>query len=455
MEETVKINNRTFYRNLVVIGIPITMQQLIGTILNMIDTIMIGSLMEEAIAAVGIANRWFFLYSLCLFGLYSGMSIFTSQYWGVRDYKNIRRVLGMALFIGLITGGFFCFVAVVFPKELMSLFIQDPVVIEYGVDYLQIIGITYVLSAVSLAYTFISRSVHLTKIPMIASIIALSINTCFNYLLIYGHFGFPVLGVRGAAIATVLARVIEMLLIFIFVYKVHKEHPLAGKFKELSDWGRKRLKEVLVQTLPVFINDGAWALGNTIYYIAFGFLGASSIAAIQIAFTLSDCFWAFFMGLGSACAVIVGNEIGRNDFKRADLLSKKLIKISFVVSFLGAIIMILLTFPVASLYNISEETKVLLELCILVMGIFLIPKNFDYLLNCGILRAGGDTKFCMLLDIITVWGLAVPLAFISVLVWHLPIYWVIAVVFSHELLKVVFLTYRYQTKKWHKNVIID
>lgn len=290
---------------------------------------------------------------------------------------------------------------------------------------------------------------------MVASIVALSINTCFNYLLIYGNYGFPALGVRGAALATLLARIIEMILIILFVYKVHHKHPLAASINELMDWNFKRFKQILTKTMPVFINDSLWALGNTVFYIAFGFLGAASIAAIQIAFTLSDCFWAFFMGVGSACAVIVGNEIGRSQFELAWKLSLRLIKISFILSIIATVLMILLMKPVASIYNITPETKVLLELCIFVIAIYLMPKNYNYLLNVGILRSGGDTKYAMLMDIIMVWGVAVPLAFISVLVWHLPIYWVITIVFTHEILKMFFLTHRYRTKKWLKNMIVE
>ncbi|KNZ42928.1 MATE family efflux transporter [Acetobacterium bakii] len=454
MENILKNDSQLFYKNLITIGIPIAMQQLVGTALNMIDTVMIGSLREEAIAAVSIANRWFFLYVVCLFGIYSGMSIFTSQYWGVCDIKNIRRILGMALTIGMAVGSFFCLVAVFFPVQLMSLFIQDPIVIQYGVEYLQIIGITYFLSAVSFAFTYVSRSVHRTKIPMVASVVALSINTCFNYLLIYGKFGFPELGVQGAALATVLSRIIEIVLMLFFIYKGPRQHPLAASVKELVDWDFKRLKEILKKGVPVFVNDSLWALGNTVFYIAFGYLGAASIAAIQIAFILSDGFWAFFIGVGSASSVIVGNEIGRNQFDLAWKLSLRLIKISCVLSIIATVFMILLMKPIGALYNITPETKILLERSIFVIAIYLLPRNINYLLNVGILRSGGDSKYAMLLDVIMVWGIAVPLAFISVLVWKLPIYWVIAIVYAQELIKILFLIHRYQTKKWLKNIIV-
>jgi putative MATE family efflux protein len=351
-------------------------------------------------------------------------------------------------------GSIFCVVAVFFPVPLMSLFIGDPLVIQYGTEYLQIIGITYLLSAVSFAFTYVSRSVHRTKIPMVASIVALSVNTWFNYLLIYGKFGFPELGVQGAALATVLARIIEIVLMLLFIYKGPRKHPLAASMKELIDWDFKQLKEILKKGIPVFINDSLWALGNTVFYIAFGYLGAASIAAIQIAFILSDCFWAFFIGVGSAASVIVGNEIGRNQFDLAWKLSLRLIKISCVLSIIATAFMILLMKPMGSFYNITPETKILLERSIFVIAIYLLPRNINYLLNVGILRSGGDSKYAMLLDVITVWGIAVPLSFVAVLVWGLPIYWVIGIVYAHEIIKILFLIHRYRTRKWLKNVIV-
>jgi len=196
--------NQQFYRTMVTIAAPIAIQSLIGTSLNMVDTMMIGSLGAESIAAVGIANRIFFLFILFVFGGFSGMSIFTSQFWGQKDLKNIHRVQGIMLTFGFLVSGLFMVLALLFPRQIMQIFIDDPQVISLGVSYMRIIAWSYPLTAMTFAYSYASRSVHRTKLPMAASMVALSLNTFLNFCLIYGNFGFPKWGVAGAATASAI-----------------------------------------------------------------------------------------------------------------------------------------------------------------------------------------------------------------------------------------------------------
>lgn len=441
-----------FYKTMLAIALPVALQSLISTTLNMVDTVMIGSLGESAIAGVGIANRIFFFYILCVFGTYSGMSIFTSQYWGVKDTLNIRRVMGIMLSIGTFLGLIFTIAAAFFPRPLLSIFIDDAQVIEEGAAYLRIVSFSYIVTAISFAFNYGSRSVHQTKIPLISSTLALLTNTFLNYVLIFGHFGFPVMGVRGAAVATLISRSLELVLILGFIYS-KKDHPLAGKFHEMFSYSFAMVKRTVTTALPVFVNESTWALGTTIYYVAYGLMGKEAVAAVQITYIISDFFQALFMGLGNAASVMIGNEIGRKKPDKAHRYGKQFLVLSSAFSILIGGLMILLRPMIIDLFRISQETRAMLFQTLLVVSIYLLPKMFTYIMIVGVLRAGGDTRYCMILDLLGIWLIGIPLAFLAVKVWHLPLHWVLSLVFFEEVLKSFITVPRFRGKKWIRRLI--
>lgn len=444
--------NQQFYRTMMTIAAPIALQSLIGTSLNMVDTMMIGSLGAESIAAVGIANRIFFLFILFVFGGFSGMSIFTSQFWGQKDLKNIHRVQGIMLSFGFLVSGLFMILALVFPRQIMRIFIDDPEVVRLGVSYLRIIAWSYPLTAITFAYSYSSRSVHRTKLPMAASMVALSMNTLLNYTLIYGHFGFPRLGVAGAATATVISRAIEMTILLGIIY-LRKGHPLAASRKEMRDYDLPMVKRVIKTAAPVFINEATWALGVTVYYIAYGFLGTEAVAVVQICYVVSDFFQSLFMGIGNAAAVMIGNEIGAGKESNAYQYGAKYLRMSVVLAIaIGAALYFSRTW-IVQFYSLDAETMDSLMKALAVVAAFQLPKMFTFVMIVGVLRSGGDTRYCMIVDLIGIWAIGVPLAFISTLVWHLPVHWVLACVFFEEILKSFITIPRFKSKRWVNNVI--
>lgn len=445
-------SDTNFYKPMMVIALPVVIQNLISIGLNMIDSIMIGQLGVNPLAAVGIANRVYFVFSMICFGIYSGSTIFIAQYWGVKDIKNIRKIFGMNLFLGTVLSVAFTVVVLIFPRQILSLFSDDITVINDGIIYLKIISISYLFTALSYAVSFNSRAIHKLKAPTIISAIAISVNTILNYFLIYGVAGFPRLEVAGAAIATVIARTIEFILMFIYIYKA-KDHPLAGKLKELMSWNLPMFKNTLKTSLPVIISESSWALGTTVYYIAYGMIGPSAIAVVQVAYIINDLFQSMFFGVGNAAAVMIGNEIGRNEMDKAYDYSRAFLKITLWLNVIISIGLFLVRNIIVNMYNFDPQTNLMLERSLIVFAIYMTPKMFTYMFICGILRSGGDTKFCMYLDLISIWIIGVPLAFFSVLVLKLPIYYVLAVVFSEELFKLVIVLKRYYSRKWINNLI--
>jgi len=435
-----------------IIALPVVIQHIISIGLNLVDTVMIGRLGEDFLAAVGIANRIYFLFTIFCFGLYSGASVFVSQYWGVKDIKNIRKVFGIELSFGILIALVTSLLVQLFPHQIMSIFIDEEYVISLGIQYLRIISFSYVVTAISFAISFNSRSVHLLKKPTIINAAAISLNTFLNYVLIYGKFGFPSLGVEGAAYATLIARSIEFILMVSLIY-FDKNHPFSANFKELTNWGMPMVKRVFRTSLPVVGNEAAWGIGTTIYYIAYGMIGPEAIAVVQVAFVISDFFQSVFFGIGNASAVMVGNEIGREKFDKAFDYSKKFIVITFSVAIIMSFLYFFSRNIIVAFYGFNTVTSSILNKTIIVSAIFLTPKMLTYLIIVGILRSGGDTKFCLILEFICVWAIGIPLSFFSVLVLKLPIHLVLALVFSEELVRLIIVLKRFESKKWINNLI--
>ncbi len=446
------IRDKAFIKTMLTIALPVIIQHIISIGLNMVDTVMVSELGENAISSVGLANRVYFIFTTICFGIFSGASIFISQYWGVRDTENIKKVFGIDLITGSILSILFSIFIFIFPRQILRLFINDANVINLGAQYMSIIAFSYFFTAISFAFSYNSRAVYRLKIPTIINAIALCINTFINWLLITGNFDFPALGVRGAAIATLIARIFEFSALLIFIYK-DEGHPLAGTLKELTSWDFKMLINILKTSLPVILSETAWSIGTSVYFIAYGYIGSYAIAVVQISYSISDFFQALFFGVGSACAIMIGNELGKSNYDQAVECSRKFIKLTLVLSIIFSTLLYMVKGYIIQFFNLSPETNYYLDKTLIVFCIYFTPKMFTYMFICGILRAGGDTKFCMFVDMISIWLIGVPISFISVLILKLPIHLVVASVFIEEAIKMLVTIKRYKSKKWINNLI--
>lgn len=442
----------SFYRMIFMIAVPIIIQNLISIGLNMADTIMIGKLGVNELAAVGTANRLYFIFSTLCFGIYSGASIYVSQYWGVRDILNIRKTFGIDIILGGGLSLVFTFAAFVLGPQILSLFTRDTLVIELGMQYLRPVALSYFFTSMSFAVNFNSRAIHNLKVPTLINIIALFANLFLNFCLIFGRLGFPKLGVAGAAWATLIARIGEFVLMFLFVY-LSDDHPLAGTPKELFQADSVLFRKVLKTSFPVIISEGAWSIGNTVYYIAYGLLGSSAIAVVQVASVVNDLFQSMFFGIGNASAVMIGNELGRKNKDNAFRYASTFLKMTLVINIIVSIALFFSRGAIMNLYNFDPITNSMLEKTIIVYAIYMTPKMFTYVLFCGILRSGGDTAICAFMDIIGVWVIGVPLAFFGVLVLDLPLHLVVSLVFFEEWIKLFFSFHRFRSKKWIRTLI--
>lgn len=450
MSLTSLFNDKKFLKTLFNLALPIALQNLILSSLNLVDTIIIGGLGEYAIAGVGIANQYFFLLNLVLFGVVSGSSIFTAQYYGDNDIPNIKRILGISIITSGTAAFIFFIVGFFFNSQIISIFSTDKVVVSIGSAYLRIIVFSYVITAITFSYSFTLRSIGQVKIPMVISIIALAINTILNYLLVYGYFGMPKLGTNGSAIATLIARTIEMILMITVVYS--QKLIIAAKVREMLDLSLDFIKNFFKITAPVILNESMWSLGVSMYAIAYARMGTEVIASTNISATIERITWVIFMGLGNACAVMIGNKIGEGNEDEAYLLAKRFIILCPILAILAGMIVFFTSGWTLSVYKVSPTVYNYSHNILMVFSIFLVAKVINYVSVIGIFRSGGDTKFCLILDTGGVWLIGVPLAFLGGLVLKLPIHLVYVLVYLEEVVKLMFCIPRVISKKWINNL---
>ncbi|QAA33176.1 MATE family efflux transporter [Clostridium manihotivorum] len=445
-------SDKKFFNATIKLALPIALQNFILSSLNLFDNIIIGGLGEVAIASVGLANQMFFLLNLVLFGVVSGASIFTAQYWGNKDLKNIKRVLGICLISSIAASSIFTLAALIFPKPIMSLFSNDPAVINMGANYLRIICLSYIVTAISFAYAATLRSIGQVKAPMFVSVTALAVNTVLNFTMVYGVAGIPGLGVYGSALGTLIARIIEFILMIFVVYKF--KFPLAAKPKELLDLSLDFVKKFFKVTIPVILNESLWALGVTVYSVIYAHMGTSIIASTNIVSTIDRLAMVIFLGFGNAAAIMIGQKIGEKDEKTAFLYAKRFIIMNPLIGILVGFVIYIGAPSILYAYNVSPEVHNYSKSLLHILGIFLCIKVFNYTNVVGILRSGGDTKFCLLLDIGGMWLVGVPLVALAGLYFNLPIDKVYIFVFMEEVAKFIVGFPRIASKKWINNLVI-
>lgn len=443
--------DKKFLRKTIAIGIPIAIQSLLNTTLNLVDNMMIGSLGESSIAAVGLANKVFFVFTLLLFGVVSGSSILTAQYFGKRDIKNIRRVLGMSLIIGLSGALLFMIAGLFIPKAVMRIFTPSEGTISIGASYLAIVAVSYPLTAITNCYISLLRATNKVKAPVFISLVAILVNVVLNYTFIFGNFGAPRLGVQGAAIATVIARLVECISILSVVYI--SKGPAAARIKELIGFDKEFIKKYFITVSPVIANEFMWGLGVTMYSLVYGRMGDRAVAAITITQNVEQICVVIFQGLSSATAVILGNELGANKLKDAEKHAKSFFILQLMLTIVMGFVCILIRNPLIDLFSVQKDVASDIIKCLTVFVCYLPFRMFNLINIVGVLRSGGDTKASLLLDITGVWCVGIPFAFLGGIVLGLPIYYVYAMITIEEVYKFILGFKRYKQKKWLKNIV--
>jgi putative MATE family efflux protein len=435
-----------FYRRLVFLALPIMLQYLLVSSVSFVDTVMIGIVSEPAIAAVGLGNQMFFLMTLFFFGVSSGAAIFTAQYWGAGDQKSLHKVMGIALMLSYAGALASFLVSVIFPSHIIQIFTDDPTVIILGADYIRIVAVSYLFTAAVMVYSASLRSTGDARTPLYISICAMVLNVLLNYLLILGKGGFPRLEVKGAAIATVIARGCEMALLLFIIYR--KQKPVAAPLKVLFGFDRVLVKKYIHTCLPVILNEVFWSLGMAAYKVAYARMGVQVITSVNVTESIQNIFFVVLSGITHATAILIGNRIGENDLNLARTYASRLL---FTGLLTGAALGALLAFfaPWLSLpFNLSGEVALMTTRSLIALGVLVPIKAYNMVLVVGVLRAGGDTRFSMFAELSGVWLIGVPCAFIGALLFQFPIWYLYLFIGLEEVFKFVAGVLRIKSGKW-------
>lgn len=442
---------RDFTRQFFRLALPIMVQSAVGALMFLVDNFMIGQLSESELAGVTQANRITFLFQLTMFGTVGGASVFFSQYWGKRDVAGVRQALGVGLVFSLVIASVFALPALLCPRTLMNLLIGPGAAQDAGTIYLPIVAVTYYMQAVTLMESSVLKSTEQVKLPMAASIAAIALNTCLNYLLIFGRMGFPRLGVQGAAIATVCGVLAEMLITLIASYRYGFAN--AARLHELRPKIPGFVPRFMRVVVPVMLNEAFWSLGTVMYSVAYGRMGEGAVAAISIFNNIEQLSSVILRGTTHACAVMIGMSIGAGREHEAQRDCWRML----LANLLGAFIMVIPVFFFSGLlvnqFNVSAQTALDAQRVIQVYCFTILLHAVNSTIIVGVMRPGGDVRYSMFLDTLPMWIISVPLVFLFGPGMGWPVYWVYAISSVEGIVKMLIGLRRISSGRWIHNLV--
>ncbi len=448
------VKDKEFYKMLLMIAIPIALQNLVTVMVSMMDTLMIGQLGEIQLSATSIANQLWFMLMICCFGIAGGANVLLAQYWGKGDLPVMRRIQAITFKVTFAISLLFVLVSQVFPKQFMGIFTPDPETIALGASYLRIVGWSYPLYALANAAIMMLRSVGTVNISVIVYLVSLIVNTCVNYVLIFGHFGAPRMEIRGAAVGTALSRCFEFGITMVFL--LSKEKKIRFSLKDLLPNNRDLYRKYIAQSVPVIGNEAMWGIGASMVAVVIGRMGTNFVAANSIYTVLNQLVTVLIFGVGNAALTIVGNTIGTGNYELAKQRALTLYILGAGIGILaGGLTLGLGPVLIRFYQNLTPETVEILEKIILVGAVIVFFQALAVVGMVGVLRAGGDSRFVFICEASFLWGVAVPLGFLTGLVlgWPAPV--VFFILKSDEVLKTMVSTVRILRFRWLRDITVS
>ncbi len=445
------VKDKMFYNKMFAIAIPLVLQNLINVGVGLLDTIMLGQLGEVALSASSLGGQLGFMFMIINMGLTAGAGVLTSQYWGRGDSRSIRRTMSMTYKICLALSAVFIAVAVSVPEFVLSIYTKDHAVIQSGAVYLKIISLTYLFNGITMATLNMLRTVGTVKISMYIYGVSFFVNVFFNYCMIFGRFGFPAMGVAGAALATVIARFVEMSISVIYLLKF--DNKIHFRFSDIFVKTDINIFKIYIKYgLPVLLNEMLWSLGSSVLSIIIGHMGTAFVAANSICGVMFQCITVISHGLNAAAGVIAGNTIGEGKYELAKKQSLTIFIISIGAGFFSCALALLLKKPMLVFYNITRETYAITHEMINALAFVSIFSTIASINMFGTLRGGGDSKFVAVMDVGSMWLLSVPLGWYAGLVLNRPVGIVYICLKATSIFECFAAVFRILSGKWVKDV---
>ena len=449
MKKMKLFSDKEFYSKLWNLALPIALQNLMLALVAAADALMLGRVDQNTMSAVSLATQIQFIQNMVLGSIVSGIVVLGAQYWGKGDKKTINDLFCMGLRLAGIVSLLFFIGCVFFPRYLMLIFTDEEVLIQIGIRYLQIAGWSYLLTGISQCYLAIMKvTEHAAQAARVSTGAVLS-NIVLNAVFIYGLFGFPAMNEEGAALATLISRILELGWVVICSYRKGYIHPRWERLFHREGWLEK---DFFRYALPILGASLAWGIGFTSYSAFMGHLGTDATAANSVAAVVRDLVCCLCNGLASGGGILVGNELGAGELKKGKLYGDRLVKLAFLTGGLSTVVMLVLTPVIMSFVKLTPGAQKYLLGMMLIMAFYMIGRAVNTIIINGIFAAGGDTMFDMYSLAITMWCIAVPLAAAGTFLFHWPVLVVYACTCLDEVGKIPWVLHHYRKNKWVRDL---
>ncbi len=441
-----------FTKKLLTLVFPIAFQQFMLALVSASDALMLGMLTQDALSSVSLASQVTFVENLFLLAMTIGLSMFAAQYWGKNDRTSVERIFAYVMKIIVAVSFLFFLVSLVIPSALMRIFTDEPLLIEGGAVYLRTVSLAFLLTGISQVYLCILKNTGKAAKSSVISSVSVVVNIMLNAVLIFGWFGLPQMGIAGAALATVTARIIEAAWC---IFETARKDCIKLKLCYMVYDERVLRHDFWKYSLPVLGNEIVWGVGFTMYSVIMGHLGSDAVAANSIANIVKNLIACFCLGLGSGGGIMVGNELGAGRLDRAKEYGKKLCRLSIVCGAASGIVLFFLSPLILAVTDLSDTADTYLKWMLVMCSCYMVGKSVNGTTIGGIFCAGGDSRFGFLCDTVTMWCITVPLGFLAAFVFRLPVTAVYFIVNLDEIIKLPAVYQHYKKYKWVKDLTAD
>ena len=444
------LGTKDLYLKMAKIAIPVSLQQLITVGINLMDTIMLSSMGDNQLAASSQATQFITLFQICCMGIGMGASVLTSRYWGMKDGGSLKKTITIMLRFCLVFASAFTIATIAVPGLIMKIYTPDQPIIDYGVIYLRWMIPTYFCMGLSLTCTIVLRTVGQTLVPLLCSICAFFVNVFCNWVFIFGKLGAPRMEIAGAALGTLIARIFE--LCFICGYFFFLDKRIRYRLRDIFMNARDLVREYFRVSIPVLISDSLLALGNNAVAIIMGHIGPSFVAANSVTVVVQQLSSVLTTGISNASGIITGHTMGEGDYEKAQRQGYTFLFLGFLIGCAAALVILILRSPIINYYDVSPEAKAIAYDLMDAIIFIIIFQSMNSILTKGVLRAGGDTKFLMMGDILFLWVASIPLGALAGLVLHWPSFWIYTMLKIDQIIKCVWCYFRLRSGKWLKKI---